>query len=252
MDILLAIAVLCLASTVILALVVILDRVVRGALGMSGRLSSLQSISISIALAAALIGYLMIPQYADYTGHARLFGPGDRVLANLTKGSAVFTAPTEVSQFEDFEVTLNVSARQLEKALKLDPETSSSGYTVKGIDNVLLSPRMSAELIGPDFSIAEAGAREQVVTLRSDTSWKWTVRAEWPGTRSLRVRLNTLMKVAGEETPRTVDVATAQISVHVNASEWAMRHWEWIITALVIPLVGWVAKIVFGKPGEGK
>lgn len=105
-----------------------------------------------------------------------------------------------------------------------------------------MSPRMKAELLGEDFVIEGKEPQEQLVTQRDTTVWTWRVYSEMPGQRMLKVRIHTLVKVDGQEAPRTIEVAETQVSVKVNPSEWALRHWEWIATALVLPIIGWGLK----------
>ena len=93
-----------------------------------------------------------------------------------------------------------------------------------------------------DFAIEEKGPQEQLVTLRDTTVWTWRVHSEMTGKRTLKVRIHTLIRIDGQEAPRTIDVAEAQVAVKVNPSEWALRHWEWIATVLVLPILGWGLK----------
>lgn len=171
----------------------------------------------------------------------------DSALAKLPIGSATVVAPEEVLQYQGFDVLLTVAKKELADLIDSTEAGAPPNSTVKGIAGVRMSPRMKAELVGEDFIIEDKGPQEQVVTLRDNTVWKWRVHSEMTGPRILKVRLHTLIKVDGQEAPRTIEVAEAQVEVKVNPSEWALRHWEWIASALVLPFVAWGFKRLTDK-----
>lgn len=168
--------------------------------------------------------------------------PVDNALRKLLRGSAFVVSPSEVKQYARFDVSLYLEKGDLAPAISAAKATTPEGFSISGIENVRLSPRMKAELLGDDFVIESKGPLEQAVTLAEPTTWKWSVRGELPGSRRLTVRLHTLIKVDGQEASRVLDVAEMTISVKVDAREWALRHWEWIATAIVLPFVGWAVK----------
>jgi hypothetical protein len=40
------------------------------------------------------------------------------------------------------------------------------------------------------------------------------------------------------------------IDIKINKIGWAMNNWKWIATAIVLPLIGWLAKRKFGEKGK--
>ncbi len=171
----------------------------------------------------------------------------DSALAELPKGSATVTAPSEVLQYQGFDVSLRLAREELTELIDDTKLNANPRETVQGITNVRMSPRMSAELVGEDFSIEDKGLKEQMVTLKEDTVWIWRVYSGMPGSRVLKVRLHTLMTINGKETPRTIEVAEAKVVIKVNPTEWALRHWKWIVSALILPIIGWGLKRLFDK-----
>jgi hypothetical protein len=166
----------------------------------------------------------------------------DSALAELPKGSATVTAPSEVLEYRGFDVSLRLARMALADLIEDTRAKAPKETAVHGFAGIRMSPRMKAELIGEDFVIEEKGPREQLVTLNEDTIWNWRVHSETLGRHVLIVRLHTLLKIAGEETPKTIDVAETEIDVRVNPPDWALKNWEWIATALVLPVVGWGLK----------
>lgn len=217
-------------------------------LGLKSALIGWVAGTAGLALALALVYFVAVPQYQSYGGR-----PNDveRILQRLTRGSAVVTAPKSVKQYESFNVSLAVAGEKLESLLATETVKARPDSQLTGLTDVLLSPRMKAELIGPDFEIAEQGAQEQAVSARGTTVWVWTVRSGWPGTRKLKVRLHALVSVRGVDTPRSFQVAEHELAVQIDPFEWAVRNWQWVASALLLPFIGWGAARLLGgnKPG---
>ncbi|WP_423284087.1 hypothetical protein [Caldimonas sp. KR1-144] len=175
--------------------------------------------------------------------------PVDRLLDSMTKGSAAIVAPMSANQYEDFPVALAVSGSALGPLLADIQATAGPDSHVVGIAGVRLSPRMRAELIGGDFEIQGESLQEQAVATRGNTTWQWTVRSAWPGERTLRVRLHALVLVQGQETPRSFNVAEHRLTVRIDATEWAIRNWQWVASALALPLLAFVYQTLWKRNG---
>lgn len=166
----------------------------------------------------------------------------DSLLSRLPVGAGVIDAPEEVLQYQGFNVSVHVAKKKLDELINDIKSKAPAGTTVQGIAGVRLSPRMKAELIGDDLNIEDKGPQEQLVTLNEATVWTWRVHYETPGRHMLEVRLYALIIIDGREAPRIFQVADANVAVKVNPSGWVLRHWEWIASALVLPIIGWGLK----------
>jgi hypothetical protein len=171
----------------------------------------------------------------------------DTLLSRLPIGAGVIDAPEEVLQYQGFNVSVHLAKKKLDEMINDVKSKAPAGTTIQGIASVRLSPRMKAELIGDDLSIEDKGPQEQLVTLNEETVWTWRAYYETPGRHMLKVRLYALITIDGHEAPRIFEVADANVAVKVNPSGWALRHWEWIASALVLPLIGWGLKRRFDK-----
>jgi len=150
-------------------------------------------------------------------------------MGKLVDGTAVVTVPVEAKQYEGFSVTLFVTPRALQHG-STDEQTVAVG----------IAPRMRAELLGADFDVDEKGPREQAMSRTQTTAWRWKVKSDWPGDRMLRVRVDAMTTVAGHETPRMFDVVEHTVKVKINPVEFVVRNWQWVFSALALPLVGFV------------
>lgn len=188
-------------------------------------------------------GYRVI----DLWGEGSMAPAPDSLLSRLPKGSATVTAPSEVLQYQGFNVTLRLAHKKFDELFNDTKSKAAPGATVQGIASVRMSPRMKAELVGDDLFIEDKGPQEQVVTLKEETVWNWRSHYEMPGHHEFKVRLHALINIDGKEAPRIIEVAEAKVAVKVNPSGWIVRHWEWIASALVLPIIGWGLKRRFDK-----
>jgi hypothetical protein len=174
----------------------------------------------------------------------------DKYLKSLPTGSAVFTAPTEANQYENFDVTLKLKKRDVD-AMLADASKEFPGNIARGVSNIRMSDRMRAELIGGDFfPQGDKTLQEQPTSVIEGTTWKWQVHSDRPGKHQLTARIETLMQIDGKDTWKTIDVAEVSINIKINGLGWAMDNWKWLATAIVLPLIGWFAKRKFGE-GSG-
>lgn len=194
----------------------------------------------SVIVVVALTAWMRVMNPCDITMGLTV----DALLAKLPKGSAIVIVPPEALQYKGFDVSLRLAKKNLAQLINDAKPKAPKGTIIKGIPEVRMSPYMKAELIGEDFIVEGNGLQEQSVTLKEDTVWTWRVHSERLGCRTLKFRLNTL--ITGREAPRTIEVAEVQIAVKLNPFEWTLRHWEWIATALVFPIVAWNWKRWFG------
>jgi len=163
----------------------------------------------------------------------------DSKLEKLPEGSAIVTAPSEVMQYKEFDVSLRLAKKELAELMNY---SKLPGTTVEGIASVRMSPRMKAEFVGGDFTIIGQGIQEQAVTLKNDTVWRWRAYSIRPGVRTFKVLLHTLVIIDGNETPKTLDVGEAIVTIKVNPAEFALRNWQWIVSVIVLPIIAWVVK----------
>lgn len=190
-------------------------------------------------LVGAIVAVILAAQSA-YFVIERVSAPSSRRIVEITApgaaalvhGSAFVQFPSEATQYESFAVALVVVA---------NPRA-----VVAAASSVGLTPRMRAELLGADFDVDEKGLREQAVNYLGETTWTWHVKSDWPGTRSLHVRVDALTNVAGRETPRMYDVAEPKVKIRASPWEFVERNWQWAAGIATTVLAG-IFGILFRK-----
>jgi hypothetical protein len=162
------------------------------------------------------------------------------------KGSAVLQAPSSVKQYQHFLVTLTVTPD--EKESKPSTAGPSAGTIEESVQGMTLTRRMGAELVVEhDFEVAETGVRYQEVSKLEPTIWVWHVYGEYAGHKNLAVRLSTIHKIDGIETPREKIIDLTNVKVEWNTASFVMHHLEWLLTAIILPAVSWLAKKKFSS-----
>ncbi|MBD3273748.1 MAG: hypothetical protein GF372_00455 [Candidatus Marinimicrobia bacterium] len=78
------------------------------------------------------------------------------------------------------------------------------------------------------------------------TEWRWDITATENGTHQLHLTLSALIPVDGQPTHRTIRTFDHVITVHVSLGEriavFLSDNWQWIMSALLIPLITWVVR----------
>jgi hypothetical protein len=111
------------------------------------------------------------------------------------------------------------------------------GFTVR------VSPVMEAVLAGQRFDITPLAPARQAVGHAEPAEWRWQVTPTAGGTQFLFLTLNAVVVVGERELPRVVRTYEREIRVEVGFGSWAaafaQRNWQFLTSALVLPLMAW-------------
>lgn len=157
------------------------------------------------------------------------------LIMKIPVDSAAITIPSQVKQYESFEVALNLETKQLSNFLNEIVSMASEGTAIQGIVG-MVSPNMKAEIVGEGFIIDKQGPQEQLSTYNGATHWRWRIMPESSGTRILKFQLYLLTHHNAQQQTKVLDLAEASFSVQSNPSEWFKRHWLWIVPLLLVPI----------------
>jgi hypothetical protein len=162
----------------------------------------------------------------------------ERALAQLTRGQVLFNAPDAIDFGDQALVEARIS-KDLEQQLSAGLKGSGSPI----LESVDVSPFVSAELIGDDFSIQPPGPIDQVLGGDRFTEWTWLVEPKTSGDHVLALRVTLRFQLDGQrQEQRQATFIARTIRVHGNPIEQALdfvtQHAEWLATSIAIPLVG--------------
>ncbi|MCK4461172.1 MAG: hypothetical protein KAW46_05175, partial [candidate division Zixibacteria bacterium] len=106
---------------------------------------------------------------------------------------------------------------------------------------------MEATLKGEAFKITRLSSDKQVQPPGDFAQWAWDVVPRRSGVHSLQLLISVRLKLPeiGEET-YSLPVLEREIKVKVSpyyvVATFIFSYWEWIVTAILVPIVGWVIK----------
>lgn len=179
----------------------------------------------------------------------------DKALAALPKVPMAFNTPPPMN-IDDVEakVELRIGPRQLPAELI---KSITAPGTVQ-VHEVQISNRMKAILSGdPDgLTITPLTPALQVVSGEAPSTWIWSVKPRKAGQYPVHVELEAVVKIDGEVTPRLIDVFDGIIAVTITpgqrAGQFVKDSWQWLWTALLVPVGGWWWKRRETKKAEDK
>ena len=160
-------------------------------------------------------------------------------LNSLPIGSAAVSAPVKAEVGESFIVYLRVSPSDvptLKKSLEHDLPENVVGDTKSGVK---FSEYMIAHLRGSGFSVQPLTEEIQAVSLTGPTTWQWEVTSGMFGTRTLSFTLSCYLLVNNNEKPHECYSYHLKMKVAVKPWPFLRQYWQWIVTTILLPLVGW-------------
>jgi hypothetical protein len=168
------------------------------------------------------------------------FSAVDDLLAQLPLGRIVFNVPSTMALAQSYEIKLLLSAsRSLEELQKELPGK------IEGAE-IRIAPKMEARLTGQDFTISAVKPEIQGVSGQETTEWEWEVRPLSSGAHQLHLTINVILFVNGVETPRSITTFDKKITVEVSLGQrvfsFIANNWQWLWTAVLIPVVAWLWK----------
>lgn len=183
----------------------------------------------------------------------------DQILKSLPWGNIVYGVQKKIPLHSEIDAKLILSPTKTIQ--QLESETGSKlEKQMMGIEqqsaHVQISEKMRATLQSTDpqaLTVVPVSSDTQLVSFQSDTSWRWKVRANKPGTYSLVFNLAAVLKVDGEPTERAVQTHTDSIEVSVGTGVWLIdflkEYWQWLATTLLIPIAVYVYRTFIRKEG---
>ena len=166
----------------------------------------------------------------------------DQILETLELGRIAFNTPATIPLGDTAIIELILS-------------TTESIETLQGMLNavgertgacILVSNEMEARLTGRGFGIEAITREVQAVSGEEVTKWKWEIEPTEGGVQRLHLTLSALLYMEGSRTPRTIRTFERTIEVRVSwrrkVSDFVTNNWQWLLTALVIPLGVWIVQ----------
>lgn len=129
---------------------------------------------------------------------------------------------------------------------------------VPQVEEIKVSPIMRAELRAESegaFTITALSEDEQLVGESTHTEWQWRVVPETWGRQKLLLTMTAILEVPGaSERLYSLPIFEREIEVQINpvhvVGTFVGDYWQWLATAIVLPLASWVWVRIRTKRGD--
>lgn len=164
-------------------------------------------------------------------------------IKNLKQGQILFNPPKQMKVGVKEIVEVRIS-----KEINENIANGLKGRGVPQVEQIKVGTFMKAHLDGDNFEIKlRSNGEEQPVANEGITPWEWDVTPQKAGSQTLLLTVTVRLKLPnGKEESLDYPVFRRPIDVMVDPvftiKDFIVKNWKWIISTLIIPLVGWVAK----------
>ena len=165
----------------------------------------------------------------------------------LAKGSIAFRNPQSMREGKADTVEVKIAS-----TFRKDLADDLAGTGTPRVERVPVGREMQVRLVELDpeaFGIASLNPPDDIQEVDEDepTSWRWRVIPRKAGPQELDVVVTLFPEAAGPgNAPRSVKVLERVIRIEVDpryeARQFVQRYWEWMLTSLLIPLLGWAGR----------
>ena len=165
-------------------------------------------------------------------------------LDRMPLGRIVFNPPSSMKVGIKERVEVRIS-----KDFNVDLAAALKGKGVAQIEDVKVSELMKVRLSGDDFNIASLNEEEQVIGKKGFTEWAWDIVPNKRGEKILHLHVTLRIRLPFGEEKKDCPVLDRDVLVKINPTYsirlFYLTYWKWIITAVVVPLLGLVWKMFF-------
>ena len=164
----------------------------------------------------------------------------------MQSANIAFNAPDSLGYGKTIGIQLRLSANKTpgELADMIHEPGQKETSTVK------ISNEMDARLTGEGFQITAVRPERQAVSASGVTQWNWDITPKHLGPEQpLHLTLDAIVKIDDHETTYTLRTFDRKIDVNVVWPDTVLsflgKYWQWVCTAIVIPLIVWIGKRIF-------
>lgn len=167
----------------------------------------------------------------------------NKEIIKLTFGQVLFNIPKLMKTGKKERIEVRIS-----KDLNTDITKKLKGKGTPEIEISKVGEFMKVRLSGDHFKINELNEEEQIVAEDTYTEWAWDVVPLKSKIQVLHFHVTIRLKIEGTEEKRDYPVIDKEVYVKVSpvysTKTFVVNNWKWILTALLLPLAGWIVRMV--------
>jgi len=164
-------------------------------------------------------------------------------LDRLPLGQMVFNPPSEMKQGKKERLTLRIS-----RDTNFNILDALKGNGIPKVEEIKISEFMKVRLNGENFEITQLNEEQQIVGYNEYTEWAWDVLPKKFGKLVLHLKVTLRIRLPFGEEVKDHPIIDREVKVKVgivySLKIFIAKNWKWIITALIIPIIGWSVKML--------
>ncbi|NVO10043.1 MAG: hypothetical protein HXX16_08800 [Bacteroidales bacterium] len=164
-------------------------------------------------------------------------------LERLSIGQMVFNSPMKMKQGIKERVTLRIS-----RDLNSDITVALKGNGIPYVEKIEIYELMKVCLTGENFYIYPLSEEEQIIGKKGYAEWAWDILPEKFGKLILHLKITLRIRLPYGEELKDHPIIEKEITVKINpiycVKIFVTKNWKWIITALIVPIIGWSLKMI--------
>jgi len=165
----------------------------------------------------------------------------------LFSASLAFSVPDKANIDDDIKAQLLIDTQK--ELQELEQNLTVSGN--KSSNKIQISRVVKATVSAPDFEVTNVTDSEQLILENQTTEWLWTLRPKSVGTHSVNLVITAIITYEGRDKPFHVKTFDKTVTIEITPKQfiksWLGENWKWVITGLLLPLLGIFAKDIFKK-----
>lgn len=166
----------------------------------------------------------------------------DDVMIQLSQAAIAFNVPDKTINIDEtFDIQLVIDPSKT--AAELAKTITESGVVIS--NTITISKIVEVQIVAPKFTITTTTPDKQAIATTAPTTWEWTLKPNEAGKQTIKVSVNAIVLVGGKKAPRHISTFEQYITVNITTDQilvrWFKQYWQWLFTALLIPLAvyGW-------------
>jgi hypothetical protein len=169
-------------------------------------------------------------------------------LDQLGQGLITFDPPDQMAVGEQRRITARIIREVTEQAQEQLEHGLGRAGGIPQTQEIKVSSEMEVVLRGANattFEIQQASEARQAVGQSDFTQWDWFVTPKKSGQQILLLQVTAIIEIPGLAM-KTKSLPVLEKTIHINvnpfyeARVFAREYWQWLITTITIPLLGWM------------
>lgn len=170
----------------------------------------------------------------------------NRAFEQLKSASMAFNVDNKFNVEETGKAKVIIDFSKKVEELKKDLERSGKAGSITGGATVQVSKVVIANIVAPGLTVTPITPNEQVVLESEPTTWMWDLKADKPGTYSVRITLTASIIIDGRATNKFLRVHEETVTIEITPRQRVMevvtKNWQWAFSSLLVPLGVWLWK----------